>query len=437
MPSLTSQPRLLRITTAAMSLKILLKGQVGFFQEQGFEVLTVSADGPEVHDLIADGVKHRIVPMTRKITPLQDLWCLWQLVQIMRSFNPDIVHSHTPKAGLLGMMAARLAGVPVRLHTVAGLPLMEAGGLKRRLLMVTERLTYACAQRVYPNSKGLLEFIRGGFRYAEEQKRANGMNRAHRKRAMGKQVWDEEVFKANGARLEANSTESQSITHGKLRLIGKGSSNGIDPGHFARTPELTAAARDIRARHHIPEGALVFGFVGRVVKDKGITELVEAFKRLATTADIRLLLVGPFEQELDPLPEEVMTFISTDPRVIAAGYQQDVRPWIMAADVFVFPSYREGFPNVVMQAACLEVPCIVSDINGCNEIIDDESSGLVVPTKNTQALLEAMSDMMAYKDLRRSFAILARVHVIENFSQRYIWNELLKEYRSLLTPKTA
>jgi glycosyltransferase involved in cell wall biosynthesis len=352
----------------------------------------------------------------------------------MREFRPQIVHTHTPKAGLLGMLAARLAGVPVRVHTVAGLPLMEATGLKRRVLVMAERLTYACAQRVYPNSKGLLEFIQGDFRYSEGQMRRNAGNQLHRKQSFGKRVWEEELFKVNGAQLQANNAGKQAVADPRFRLIGKGSSNGIDPVHFARTPELTAMASDIRARHHIPAEALVFGFVGRVVKDKGIVELVEAFRALAATANIRLLLVGPYEQELDPLPDEVMNFIRTDSRVIAAGYQQDVRPWIIASDVFVFPSYREGFPNVVMQAACLEVPCIVSDINGCNEIIEDESSGLVVPPKNTAALQEAMGEMMAFKDLRRSFAILARAHVIENFSQRYIWNEILKEYRTLLKP---
>jgi glycosyltransferase involved in cell wall biosynthesis len=380
------KPRLLRITTASISLKLLLRGQFTFFQQHGFEVLTVSADGPEVNDIIAEGVPHQVVNMTRMITPVQDLLCLWQLVRVIRKFNPDIIHTHTPKAGLLGMMAAWLCGVPVRLHTVAGLPLMEAKGIKRLVLKLTERITYQCATRVYPNSRGLFDYIMKEF----------------------------------------------NISNHKLEIIGKGSSNGIDSKHFLRTPALMNASRDLRRRYQIADDTIVFCFVGRIVRDKGITELVEAFQKLSSSAEVRLMLVGPFEQELDPLPEETMHYIKHDAHVISAGFQHDVRPWLLASDVFVFPSYREGFPNVVMQAACLEVPCIVSDINGCNEIIEDRVSGLIVPPKNAKALLDAMLMMATEKEMRTSFAVKARTFVIENFDQQFVWNELLKEYRALL-----
>jgi glycosyltransferase involved in cell wall biosynthesis len=188
-------------------------------------------------------------------------------------------------------------------------------------------------------------------------------------------------------------------------------------------------------QHGIGGDALVFGFVGRVVKDKGIIELVDAFKKLAAAGDVYLLLVGPLEHELDPLSAEVLDFIQKDPRVILAGYQNDVRPWMVASDVFVFPSYREGFPNVVMQAACLEVPCIVSDINGCNEIIEDRVSGLIVPPKNEKALFEAMRVMSSDHILRKSLATKARTFVSENFDQQFVWGELLKGYRGFLSQK--
>ncbi len=381
------KPRLLRITTAPISLKLLLRGQFTFFQQQGFDVLTVSADGIEVKDIVAEGVPHQVVPMTRMITPIQDLICLWQLIRLIRRFKPDIVHTHTPKAGLLGMMAAWMCRVPARMHTVAGLPLMEASGVKKSILKITERITYKCASNVYPNSKGLLKYI----------------------------------------------CEQLSIVNCQLSIVGKGSSNGIDSSYFSRTPELQNTASEIRKQYHIPESAVVFNFVGRVVKDKGIVELIAAFKMIRKIrVDAYLLLVGPLEQELDPLPEEVMHFIQNDAHVILAGYQNDVRPWMMASDVFVFPSYREGFPNVVMQAACLEVPCIVSDINGCNEIIEDQVNGLIVPPKDEKALYEAMQVMMADQEKRKSFAEKSREFVSINFDQQFVWGELLKEYRGFI-----
>ena len=376
------KPRLLRITTASISLKLLLRGQFTYFQRQGFDVLTVSADGSEVKDLQAEGIPHRVVPMTRKITPLYDLICLWQLIRVMREFKPDIVHTHTPKAGLLGMIAARICGVPVRLHTVAGLPLMEAQGIKRWVLKMSERMTYWCAHQVYPNSMGLLKYIK------------------------------EQLY----------------ITNRPLTVIGEGSTNGIDTSYFSPSPELMEKASTIRKRYHIPEDAVVFSFVGRIVKDKGIVELVEAFKILSTSREVWLILVGPFEQDLDPVPPEVIQFITESSKVIKCGFQQDVRPWVLASDIFVFPSYREGFPNVVMQAVCLGVPCVVSDINGCNELIKHGVTGLIVPPKNHQALYDAMVILANDKKMSSEFAVKARQYVVENFDQQHIWGEILKEY---------
>jgi len=386
-----SRPRLLRITTVPISLKLLLRGQFTFFKSHGFEVLSVSADGAEVKDLIQDGVPHKVVPMTRTITPVSDFVSLIKLIQVIRKFNPDIVHTHTPKAGLLGMMAAWMCRVSVRMHTVAGLPLMEAKGVKRKALMVTERITYACATNVYPNSKGLLKYIH----------------------------------------------EELTIDNCQLSIIGRGSSNGIDSSYFSRTSEIETRAGEIRRQHRIAKGAIVFSFVGRVVKDKGIVELITAFKMICQTKeDAYLLLVGPLEQELDPLPAAVLDFIQHNPQVIAAGYQNDVRPWMVASDVFVFPSYREGFPNVVMQAACLEVPCIVSDINGCNEIIEDQVNGLIVPAKDAKALYEAMQAMMEDHEKRESFAKKSREFVSQNFDQQFVWGQLLAEYGRVLSLKS-
>jgi glycosyltransferase involved in cell wall biosynthesis len=379
--------RLLRITTVPISLKLLLRGQLQYFQNAGYEVLAVSGEGKEIEAIRKEGIPHQRIPMTRKITPLQDLISLLKIMRVIKRFKPDIVHTHTPKAGLLGMIAAFFCRVPVRLHTVAGLPVMEATGLRRKLLVLTEKITYVCATRVYPNSFALKEYIEKHLR-----------------------------------------------TSATVSVIGKGSSNGINTAEFKRSPELEKEAREIRTRYGVAENDFVFSFVGRIVVDKGIHELIHAFRQLLRDESRKafLILVGDFEKDLDPLSDEDQKFIESQDRIILPGFQSDVRPWVMASDCFVFPSYREGFPNVVMQAACLEVPAIVSDINGCNEIIEHDVTGIVVKVKDSQHLFEAMKRMMANPPVGKTFAKKAHDFVVANFDQHYVWSELRAQYEEQL-----
>ncbi|MGC3946163.1 MAG: glycosyltransferase family 4 protein [Chryseolinea sp.] len=387
-------PKLLRITTVPISLHLLLAGQFRFMREQGFEVYTMSASGKEVGEVIKEGVPHVAIPFTRKITPFQDLRCLFMLMKFIRKERPDIIHTHTPKAGLLGMLAARICNVPMRMHTVAGLPLMEASGVKRFILEFTEAITYACATNVYPNSAGLKRFIEKHF----------------------------------------------GIGPPKLKVIAKGSSNGIDTEYFKATDALRMQADLIRKEHGISEKDLVFCFIGRVVRDKGIVELIQAFQALrngvpdsATSgpkATMKLMIVGDFEEDLDPLPAEYMAFLKGDPDVVLAGFQRDVRTWLLASDVFVFPSYREGFPNVVMQASLLEVPSIVSDINGCNEIITARETGMIVPVKNSEALGAAMKELAGNSEMRTQYGKAAREFVAGNYGRGIVWEGLLGEYKN-------
>lgn len=382
-------PRLLRITTVPVSLKLLLHGQLLFFKNHDFDVLAVSADGPERSYFREEGIPHQVVPMTRQITPVQDMWCLIRLIFIIRKFRPDIVHTHTPKAGLLGMMAAWVCRVPVRMHTVAGLPVMEAVGSRRTLLKFIEILTYRLASHVYPNSRGLLQYM------------------------------EQEL----GIPVHSNT--------GKFRIIGKGSTNGINTTFYNPSPELQVQAQAIRTEQGVSPHTIVLGFVGRVVKDKGIREAIAAFKRLQSEEiDVHLMLVGPFEQDLDPLSAEDLQFLQGNKSITLAGFQTDVRPWIMAFDIFIFPSYREGFPNVVMQACALEVPCIVSDINGCNEIISHETTGLIVKPKDATALYHAIVHLIHHPEKRKLFSTQARAFITTHFDQQFIWQELLAEYRT-------
>ena len=376
--------KLVRITTVPISLEKLLENQARFFKKY-YSVTLVSAQKEQLEALAKEqGVAYFPLEMTRKITPLQDLRCLLQLVRFLRKEKPHIVHSHTPKAGIIGMLAAFIARVPVRMHTVAGLPLMEAKGMKKRILYAVERLTYRCATHVYPNSKGLMDFIQ----------------------------------------------EKHLAEKTPLQIIGKGSSNGIDTGHFNANSISDQELIKCQKKWTIAQDDFVFLFIGRLVGDKGINELVVAFEQFSSKLPkVKLFLVGPQEPTLDPLAKSTLKAIDQNPSIILTGYQQDVRPFLKMAQVFVFPSYREGFPNVVLQAGAMGVPCIVSDINGCNEIIEDEINGFVVPPKQIQPLVEKMQFL--YKDAEKRTIFIERTQTLiaTNFERAQYWELLLAEYK--------
>ena len=375
--------KLLRITTVPISLDKLLGKQLSFMN-QFYEVTAVSADAPELARVAKKyGVKHHPVEMTREISPLQDLKALLQFYRLCKKEKPFLVHSHTPKAGIVGMLGAKLAGVPHRLHTVAGLPLMEATGLKRKVLNFVEKLTYACATKVYPNSRGLYDFI-----------------------------------------VQENFAEIS-----KLKVLGEGSSNGIDTEFFSRSQIPEAQQHALRQDLGILPEDFVFIFVGRLVGDKGINELVEAFKKI-TLPKTKLLLVGPLETDLDPLDPATLAEIEFNKNIIMAGYQNDVRPYFAISHVLVFPSYREGFPNVVLQAGALELPAIVSNINGCNEIIIEGKNGTIIPVKDVQALKSSMTEMYQNEPWREKLQSQARSMLTCRYDQQVVWQAILAEYRA-------
>lgn len=378
--------KIVRITTVPLSLEKLLEKQLRFMSNY-YEVIAVSSDGERLRKVgIAEGVRTQEVNLTRKITPLQDLKAVWQLYRFFKKEKPFIVHSHTPKAGIVGMLAAKLAGVPHRLHTVAGLPLLETTGIKRTILTAVERLTYSCATKVYPNSKGLQQIIlQGKFCNAS-----------------------------------------------KLNVIGEGSSNGIDTEHFSRKSISKAEIESLKAKLNITQDDFVFVFVGRIVGDKGINELVNAFDKISSeTSNVKLLLVGPYEEDLDPLSELTLKRIRENENILSVGYQQEVRLFLAVSHCLVFPSYREGFPNVVMQAGAMELPGIVTDINGCNEIISHEKNGLIVPVKSAEALYLALHRILSDKELYLRLQQHAREAITSRFEQNVIWEALLTEYQKL------
>jgi len=288
------------------------------------------------------------------------------------------------------MLASKLASVPIRMHTVSGMPLLEAKGMKRTILDLVEKLTYWSATNVYPNSVGLKEII-----------------------------------------IQNKLTKPK-----KLKVIANGSSNGINTKHFSPENFSATDQQKLKNKLNISEQDFVFVFVGRLVGDKGINELVEAFIKLnKQTRNTKLLLVGNEEPELDPLLPQIQQEIQNNPNIITTGWVEDVRPYLAVSDVFVFPSYREGMPNVVLQAGAMGLPQIVTDINGSNEIIIDKENGLIIPVKDTKALLDAMQNIYTDNDLRNTLAKNARELILSRFEQQLVWDALLAEYKRSLRYK--
>ena len=352
-----------------------------------YEVGVLSSPGEEwaMLDKYGDAVKRLEVPMERHISPLRDLRSLWRLVRVFRRERPDMVHSMTPKAGLLCMLAAWITRVPVRVHMFTGLVFPTATGLKRRILMATDRLTCACATHVLPEGEGVKRDLLD-----------------------------------NG------------ITRKPIKVLGYGNCRGIDLDRFDPTlPEIQAEAAKLRK----PE-VFTFIAIGRLVGDKGINELVAAFSRLNRELPAtRLILVGPQEKELDPLSPATLSEIESNPAIEAVGNQADVRPWLAAADCHVLASYREGFPNVVIEAGAMGLPQIVTDINGANEIIINGRNGVIVPPKNADAIHASMSRMATDPAFRSVLAANARPLIASRYEQSYVRRCLKEYYKEILNDR--
>ncbi len=378
--------KLVRITTIPLSLEKLLEGQLSFMNSH-YEVIAVAAEKERLEKYGRDNnVKTFWVNMTRKITPIEDLKSVYKLYKFFKNKNPLIVHTHTPKAGIVGMLAAKLAGVPIRLHTVAGLPLLESIGIKRGVLNFVEKLTYGLATKVYPNSFELKKII----------------------------------------------LDNKFTKHNKLKILGKGSSNGIDTKYFDPTLYSEKDNDVLRQELNVNKNDLVYIFIGRIVSEKGINELITAFVKLyEANSKVKLLLVGPFESDLDPIDDSNLELIKLHKAIISVGYQEDVRPYLAISDVLTFPSYREGFPNVVMQAGAMNLPSIVTNINGCNEIIKHKENGIIIPVKDSISLYNSMYQLQNDRAFLMELKKNARSHITSNYEREQFWELLLAEYKEL------
>lgn len=362
-----NKKKLLRLTTADISLGSLLKGQLKYLN-QYFEVIGVASDTGVLEDVgRREGIRTINIPMHREISLYDDIKSLIALFSLFRSERPYIVHANTPKGSLLAMMAAFFAFVPHRIYTVTGLRYQGASGVFRIVLKLMECITCLCATKVIPEGHGVL-----------------------------------------------HSLQKDHITYKALKVIHNGNINGVDTEFFKK-------------RDCVPHENYTFVFVGRIVKDKGIAELVSAMRRLP---EAHLLLVGSFE-EGDPVAASDKDYLMSSSQVTFVGWQEDIRPYLSEADCLVFPSYREGFPNVPLQAGCMELPSIVTNINGCNEIIKDGLNGKIIQARNAEALYMTMKWMMEHKEEGQRMGRNAREVVQAKYDQKDVWKELVKMYQEL------
>ena len=383
---MTDRKKIIRTATVPLSLDLFCRGLLRDLSSR-YEIIALSSPQPELDSIRKrEKVQTISVPMARKIAPFSDLKSLFELIRVFRKERPDMVHSITPKAGLLSMMAARWTRVPVRIHTFTGLIFPYEKGWKRRLLMTTDRLTASCATHVIPEGVGIRDdLIR---------------------------------FK---------------ITRKPLRVLGNGNVRGIDLSHYVRTEKLSRSAADLRNCYNIPDDGFAFIFVGRLDRDKGIDELVQAFRKLEQEyPTAHLFLVGAEEPEGKSILDETKEIIARDDHIhLSDGWQADVRPWYAAADALVHPSRREGFPNVVIEAGAMGLASIVTDINGSREIISDGQNGTIVPAQDPEALYVAMKAFLDHPDKVQEMAAAAR-DLSKRYEQKYVRQCLDVFYREVL-----
>lgn len=384
------RPRLVFAVTHPMTARYLLRGQVAFLTRQGFDVWVVTSPGPDLTEFQkSESASVVATPIRRRIHPLGDLLTLLRLTRILRRLRPDLVNASTPKAGVLGALAAWLARVPVRLYTLRGLPMETAGGAKRVMLRWAEKAAAAAAHRVVCVSPSL------------------------RRRC-----------------LELGVTEPE-----KAIVVANGSSNGVDMARFAASTDRRAAAETLRRSLGLAADAPVIGCVGRFTRDKGLDDLAAAFLDVVAVAvpDARLLLVGDFE-EADPVAPSTRRRLESDARVTITGWVPDSAPYYSVMDLLVLPSYREGFPNAPLEAAASERPTVGYRAVGMVDAVEDGVTGTLVPLGDRQALGRALAAYVEDAELRREHGLAARDRAESLFRNQIVWRAWAEQYRRLLTP---
>ena len=374
------KPKLFITTTAARTLPFF-KGQTKLWNEV-FDVCAISSEKENLINFAqTEGIRYSYMPMHREISLISDVCCLIHFIWLFIKERPYIVHGNTPKASMLSMVAAWLTRRPVRIYMCHGLRYQTATGNLRRILMFMEKLSCSCSTQVICVSEGVRkQLVKDGL-----------------------------------------------CKEGKGKVVGYGTAGGIDVNYFTRNAII--GAPDKRAELAIPKDAFVFSFVGRIVKDKGINELVAAFDKLSQDHDVSLILVGPQEKDLDPIKRETEELIKANKHIYAVGRQNDVRPYLAASDAFVLPSYREGVGMVLLEANAMGVPCIASDIIGCNDVVTVGGNGELVQPRRADALYQKMKDWVEHREYVAARG--CRNYVISRYSREDVKRAYYQELKSL------
>ena len=377
------KPKLFITTTAARTLPFF-KGQTKLWNET-FDVCAIKKKKEKLIDFAqTEGIRYSYMPMHREISLISDVCCLIHFIWLFIKERPYIVHGNTPKASMLSMVAAWLTCRPVRIYMCHGLRYQTTTGNLKRILMFMEKLSCFCATQVFCVSEGVRkQLIKDGL-----------------------------------------------CKESKGKVVGYGTAGGIDVNYFIRNAII--GAPDKRAELGISKNAFVFSFVGRIVKDKGINELVAAFDRLSQNHDVSLILVGPKENDLDPIDESTQILISKNKYIYAVGRQNDVRPYLAASDAFVLPSYREGVGMVLLEANAMGVPCIASDIIGCHDVVSEGVNGELVDPRNTDALYHKMKEWVKHREHIAEMAKGCRNYVLSRYSSEDVRRAYYEELKSLV-----
>lgn len=379
-------PRMVVGITSAQTC-VVLRGRLRALREAGFHVTLVSSPGALLDGRGRDeGVETVSVPMEREIALVRDSLSLLRLWRFLRQIHPDVVEFSTPKAGLLGMLASKLARVPRRIYLMRGLKLETATGLKREILRMAERLTVACAHTVLCNSESL------------RQRAADlGIGPA-----------------------------------AKMQVLGSGSSVGVDLERFS--PGIS----DVRERFGLPLESTVLGFVGRLTRDKGVPELLDAFEQLLwKRPDTYLMLVGWFDAAEDALGKALRNRIVSHPRIVCTGFVPDTAPYYRAMDIMILPTLREGFPNAVLEASASGLPVISTLSTGACDAVVPEVTGLLVPAACPEAIVEAAGRLLGDMGLRMRMGTAGRAWVTERFAHRDVLGRNTRFYRDLMEPRNS
>lgn len=379
-------PRILQVSTSPISLR-LMRGQLAFLDDAGFDVLAATSPGEELEAVKRDEkIESFAIPMAREASPWGDLKSLAGLYRVMRRVRPSITNVGTPKAGLLGGLAAWLSGVPCRVYTLRGLRCETATGFKRRLLLLCEFIACRCAHSVVCVSESLRQ----------------------------------------------KAVELGVVNPERIKVLASGSSNGVEIDRFAPTVECLQRAAELRRRLAIPPRAPVVGFVGRFTRDKGLPELFVAFSQLRRTSpDLRLLLVGDYE-EGDPLPWKLRHDIETHPHVLRTGFLKDTALYYQLMDVLALPSHREGFPNAVLEAHAAGKPVVAARATGIVDAVVDGVTGKLVPVGDTEALTQELELLLKDKNLAEAMGQAGLMRVRREFPRERVWEALAQEYAQLL-----